>query len=208
MQKRQRHAPCRILGISVNGASVIFRFPSWVVLATGPNSRVGSGFGSTRNWTVATGLTIQKTRTVGNGAGLPPKTQHLKSTIFAPSKYLSSDRIMTWSVRKLPSFSPSCTSSIQICDRTNKRGVAMENPRYSLKNRLYFTVTQRISVRSQIWMREVKEGLKLHNLCMDHVMIRSELIYLIGAKAVGTIYLEPQFGSNPAKYLRFNVRDG
>jgi hypothetical protein len=57
-------------------------------------------------------------------------------------------------------------------------------------------------------MREVKEGLKLHNLHTDHVMIRSELIYLIGAKAVGTVYLEPRFGSNPGKYPRFYVRAG
>jgi len=66
-----------------------------VVLATGPNSRVGSGFGSTRNRTVATGLTTRKTWTVGNGAVLPPKTRHFKSTMFAPMKYLSSDRSMT-----------------------------------------------------------------------------------------------------------------
>jgi len=31
-------------------------------------------------------------------------------------------------------------------------------------------------------MHEVKEGLKLNNLRTDHVMIRSELKYLIGAK--------------------------
>jgi len=57
-------------------------------------------------------------------------------------------------------------------------------------------------------MREVKEGLKLHNLRTDHVTIRSELIYLIGAKAVGTVYLEPRLGSNLAKYPRFYVRAG
>jgi hypothetical protein len=33
-------------------------------------------------------------------------------------------------------------------------------------------------------MQEVKEGLKLDNLRTDHVMIRSELQYLIGAKIV------------------------
>jgi len=33
-------------------------------------------------------------------------------------------------------------------------------------------------------MREVKEGLKLVNLRTDHVMIRSELKYLIGGKIV------------------------
>jgi hypothetical protein len=57
-------------------------------------------------------------------------------------------------------------------------------------------------------MLEVKEGLKLHDLRTDHVMIRSELIYLFGAKAVGTVYLEPQIGSNAAKYPRFYVRAG
>jgi hypothetical protein len=65
------------------------------MLATGPNSRVGSGFVSTQIRTVAMGLTTRKTRTVGNGAVFPVKTQHFKSTIFAPIKYLSSDRITT-----------------------------------------------------------------------------------------------------------------
>jgi hypothetical protein len=36
----------------------------------------------------------------------------------------------------------------------------------------------------QIGKREVKELLILHNLRMDHVSIRSELRYLIGAKVV------------------------
>jgi len=36
-------------------------------------------------------------------------------------------------------------------------------------------------------MREVKERPMLHNLHTDHVMIRSELKYLIGAKVVGTV---------------------
>jgi hypothetical protein len=38
-----------------------------LVLATGQNSRAGSGDGSTRNRTVATGLTTWKTRPIGNG---------------------------------------------------------------------------------------------------------------------------------------------
>jgi len=134
------------------------------------------------------------------------KPWHFKSTIFAPIKSLSYDRIMTWSVRKLSSFSPSFTSRIWICNRTNNRGGAIDNPRYSLKNSLYFTATQRISVRSQIWMREMKEGPKLIILRTDHVTIRWKLIYWIRAKAVGTLYLEPRFGSNPAKYPRFYVR--
>ena len=172
----------------------------------GPNSPVSSGFGSTQNRTVATGLTTLSTRTVGNGAVLPTKTRHFMCTILAPIKYLSSERIMTWSVRKLTSVTPSFTSRIQICDRTNDRGGAIENPRNSLNNRLYFTATQPISVRSQIRMQEVKEGLKLHNLRTDHDMIRSEVIYLIGTKAVMTVYLEPRFGSNPAKCPWFYVR--
>ena len=36
-------------------------------------------------------------------------------------------------------------------------------------------------------MQEAKERLELNNLHIDQVMIRSELKYLIGAKAVGTV---------------------
>jgi len=143
-----------------------------VVLATGPNSRVGSTYSSTQNGTMATGLTTRKTRTIGNGPVLPPKTRHCKFTILAPIKYLSSDCIMTWSVRRLWSFSRSFTSRYQICDRTNIRWVAIENPPISRKISRYFTAIQRILVRLQILQREVKERLKLHNIRTDHVMIR------------------------------------
>jgi len=57
-------------------------------------------------------------------------------------------------------------------------------------------------------MLEVKELIILHNLRTDHLTVRSELTYLIGAKAVGTVTLEPLFNSNQAKYLRFYVRAG
>jgi len=106
-------------------------------------------------------------------AGFPPKTPHFKFTILAPIKYLSSDRIMTWSVRRLCSFSFSFTSHCPICDQTNIRWVAIENPPISGKISLNFTASQWILVLSQIWQREVKEQLKLHNLHTDHVMIRS-----------------------------------
>jgi len=43
-------------------------------------------------------------------------------------------------------------------------------------------------------MLEVKELVKLHNLRSHHVLIRSELKYLIAAKGVGTVKLEPQSG--------------
>jgi len=149
-----------------------------------------------------------KTRTVGDGAVLPPKTWHLKLTILAPIKYLSSDRITTWSVRTLCSCSRSFSSRFQICDPTTICWVAIEIPLISLKIGHYFTTTQRISVGSQIWKWEVKERLKLHNLHTDHVVIQSGLKYLIGAKGVGTVYLKPRSGSNPAKHPQFYVQSG
>jgi len=158
-----------------------------IVLGMGPNSQVGSGSGSTRNWTVATGLTTRKTRTIGNGPVSQPKTRHFKFPIMDPIKYWSSDRTMTWSVRTLCSVSHSFTSHCQICDRTNIRWVAIENARISLKIWCYFTVIQRIFVWSQIWKREVEQRLKLHNLHIHHVMICWDLRYLIGAKVAGTV---------------------
>jgi len=55
----------------------------WVllVLATGPNSRFGSGYGSDPEPDLCNGFS--------------PKTRHVKSIILPPIKYLSSDRIMT-----------------------------------------------------------------------------------------------------------------
>jgi len=143
------------------------------VLATGPNSRFGSGSGSNPE--------------LDRCNGFPPKTRHFKSTILGPIKYLSSDRIVTWSVRRLCSVSPSFPSHSQICDPTSIRWVAIENPRFSPAISPYFTAIQRISAQSQIWQREVKEGLKQQNLCTDHVTIRSELRYLIGGKVAGTV---------------------
>jgi len=57
-------------------------------------------------------------------------------------------------------------------------------------------------------MQEAKEGLKLNNLRIDYVMIRSKLKYLIGAKGAGTVYLDPRSGSKLAKYPRPYVRSG
>ena len=144
-----------------------------VVLATGPNSRFGSGSGSEPE--------------LDRCNGLPPKTRHFKSTIVPPIKYLSSDHIVTWSVRRLCSFSPSFPSRSHIYDRTNIRWVAIENPHFLAEIPLFFAAIQRILVQSQIWQQEVKEGLKLHNLHIDHVMIRSEPKYFIGAKVAGTV---------------------
>ena len=116
-------------------------------------------------------------------------TQNLPFNIkrLAPIEYLSSDRIMTWSICRLCSSSRSFTSRCQMCDWTNIHWVAVENPRILVEIWCYFAAIQRILVRSQYWQREVEERLKVHNLHMDHVLIRSELIYLIGAKVAGTL---------------------
>jgi hypothetical protein len=94
---------------------------------------------------------------------------------------------MTWSTPKLCSFMRSCTSRFQICDRTNNRWVAIDNSRNTRQIARYFTAILWIVVGCQIWTREVKERIKQHNLRADHVTIRSELKYLIGAKGVGTV---------------------
>jgi len=176
------------------------------VLAIGPNSGVGSGSGSTQNRTVATGLTTWKTRPTGNGPVLPPKTRHFNITTLPPIKYLSSDRIMTWSVRRVCSSTCSSTSRSEICDPTTIRWVAIEYPLNSLEMGPVFTATQRISVGSQIGKREVKWRPELHNLRTDHVMIRSELNFSMGGKGVGTVKLELRSGANPAEKPRVHVR--
>jgi len=101
-------------------------------------------------------------------------------------KYLSSNRIMIWCIRRWCNVSHSFTSSFQICDRTNIHWVAGENQQHSLNIVTYSTATHRISVGLQLWEREVIQQLKWHNLCLYHVMIQSELKYLIGGKNVAT----------------------
>ena len=157
------------------------------MLATVPNSRVGSGSGSDPEPNRCNGSYHTKTRTVAIGLVLPPKTRHFNITSLPPIKYLSSDRIVTWSICKLCSFMRSFTSRFRICVTTNIRWVTIENPRISFQIWCYFTAILRILVGSQIWKWEVKERIKLHNLRIDHVTIRSELRYLIGAN------VEPQW---------------
>jgi len=157
------------------------------VLATGPNSRVGSGSGSTRIQTVAMDLTTRITQTVENGQVLPPTSRHFIVTMLALIKYLSSDHIMTWSVHTLCSSSWLFTFCCPICNRTNIRWVPIENPQHSRKLLCYCTAIQRILVRLQLQKREVEEQLTLHNLCTDHFIIRWDNRYLIGAKGPGTV---------------------
>jgi len=155
-----------------------------------PKLQVGSGSGSDPelNWWNRSYYT--KTRTVAIGPGLPLKSQHFNITSVAQIKYLSSDRIVTWSIRKLSSFMRSFTSHFQICNPTNICWVAIENPRFSLENWPNFTAIQRILVELQIGQREAKQRKELHNLRIDHVTIRSELRYFIGTK-VEAMWQEP-----------------
>jgi len=99
-----------------------------IVSGTGPNCQVDSGSSSTRNRTVATGLTTRTTWTIGNGPVLTLKPRHFQFTKLAPIKYLSSHWTMTWSVGTLCSFRRSFTSHCGICDLTNIRWVAILNP--------------------------------------------------------------------------------
>jgi len=105
-------------------------------------------------------------------------------TAWAAIKSLSSDRIMAWWVYRSCSFTSSFTSRIQICNPTDIRWVAVKQAQIWTEIWGFLMVTSWILVVSQIWKREVKERLKLHNLHTDHVMIRSELKYLFGSKDV------------------------
>jgi len=140
-----------------------------LVLATGPNSQFGSRSGSNPEQDRCNGFYHTKTRT-----GITTKTHYFTLTTFAPIKYLSSDRIMTWSVHRLSIISHSFTSRVHNCNVTNICWVAIESPQISHQIWRYFTATQQILVAMPFWLRKVKELLKLHNLCTDHVTIRSE----------------------------------
>ena len=181
------------------------------MLATGQNSWFGSGSSSNPAPERCNGFYHMKTQTVVIGPVLPPKTQHFNLTSLAPTKYLSSDRIMTWSVHRFYIISRSSTSRFQNYDSTNIRCVAIENPRISDEIGCYFTTTQRILVASPFWMREVKELRKLHNLCTDHGMIRSEPKTSLEPKncqSCTNCNMEPRSGSNLAKKLWVYVRSG
>jgi len=79
------------------------------VLATDPNAKVGSGYGSNLELDSGNGLYHSKSQTVGIGLVLPPNTCHVNYTPFALIRYLILDRIVTLSIFKLsslPTLSP------------------------------------------------------------------------------------------------------
>jgi len=121
-----------------------------VVLAMGLNSQVSSVSGSTRNRSLATYLTTRKTWTIGNGPVLPATLWHFKFTMLALIKYVSSDRIMIWSIPTFCSFSGCFTSCCHICDRPNISLVTIENLRIGLTIWCYFRAIQQVLVGLRI----------------------------------------------------------
>ena len=100
---------------------------------------------------------------------------------LALMKYLSSDCILIWWICRICSSTRSFTSRIQISHPTDFRGVAVKHGPISSEIRGFSIATQPILVVLHIWKWKLKERLKLHNLHIHHVTIRSELKYLIGA---------------------------
>jgi len=133
------------------------------------------------------------------GPVLPPNTQHFNLTTSVQMKYLSPDHIVTWSICRWCRISRCFTSCVQICDPTNIRLVAINNRQIWPKIGHFFKATQQLLVGSPIWKREVKERYILYNLRIDHVFIRSQLIYLIGAKAAGTVIWNRSPGTSRPK---------
>jgi len=96
----------------------------------------------------------------------------------------NSDCIMPWCIHRLSSFTSSFTSSIQICGLTNIHWVAEKYWQILREIPGFSIVTPRMLVGWQIWQREATQRLEPHNLCNDHVTIRSELRFIFGAQIV------------------------
>jgi len=179
-----------------------------LVLATVPTCENGSALGLDLDRNRCNGLYHAKTWTVAIGPVLPLKTRNFNCKTLAPMKYLSSDRIVTWSLCRLCRSRRSVTSRFQICYSTNIHSVAIENWWIPLEIGHNLTPTQWISLGSQIWKWEAKALRVLYNQHTDHVIIRLELKYIIAAKVEGTGKLEPQSGCNPVEKPCMYVRSG
>jgi len=110
-------------------SSTRLKYWSWLVLATVPNPRFGSGSGLEPNLNRCNGFYhIKKpNRTEPTVFWLVPQIRQLPT--LAPIKYLSSDHITIWYIRKRCSFACSFTSSSSICDPINIRWVAAKKRR-------------------------------------------------------------------------------
>jgi len=82
------------------------------------------------NWTgwSSSGCYLENrgTQRVRGWVGTGPRFYITVPATLPPIKYLSSDCMVTWSVRKLCSFSPSFTSRCQICDWANIHWIAVK----------------------------------------------------------------------------------
>ena len=146
------------------------------------------------------------THRVRGRVGTGPRFHSTVPTTLAPIKYLSSDRIATWSIREMCRLMPYFISRSQICDRINIHWVAVKLSRKLRQNDRVFIATPWQLVRLQIGEREMKEGIKLHISCIDYVTIRSELKYLIGARNVD--FWGAGFVWKPVATVRFRVGTG
>jgi len=137
--------------------------------------------------TAALGFSTPTIQTIAIGPVLPPKIQHLNLIPWTLIEYLSSDRIMTWSICRLSRLRCTSTFHSQICHLATIGWVVIENWRIPPKFWCFFTVTQQIFVWLQIRGQEIQELLKLHNLHIHHVTTRWALKYLIAAKVGVTV---------------------
>ena len=92
----------------------IAHHPQTLVLATVPTQLYGSGLRSGPVPNRGNGFHHTRNRTIAIGPVLPAKTRHFKFTTLAPIQYLSSDCIMTWSLRRLCLSTRCSTSCCQI----------------------------------------------------------------------------------------------
>jgi len=109
-----------------------------LVLATGPNSRFGSGSCPCPAPDRGNGLYHTKNPDHCNWAGFPPTSRYFNLTAWARNKYLNSDRIVTCSRCRLSSFTSSFTSRIQIWVPTIIRWVGLKKQEFSCAMWCYF----------------------------------------------------------------------
>jgi len=74
----------------------------------------------------------------------------------------------------------SIASRVQICHPITIPAVTIINLLISAETELLLKAAQQILVSSPNSKRKVKEQSILHDKCIDHVLIQSQLIYLIG----------------------------
>jgi len=146
------------------------------------------------------------THRVRGRVGTGPRFHFTVLTTLAAIKYLSSDRIVTWSIREMCRLMTYFISHSQICDRISIHRVAVKLSPKSRQNDRVFIPTPWQLVRLQIGEQEMKEGMKLHISRIDYVTIRSELKYLIGARNVD--FWGAGFVWKPVATVRFRVGTG